>query len=45
MEDVTAAVLVPAPDPDFDAMLAVALGHSRAVEEAHDFDHLLQARP
>ena len=42
MDAATAALPAPAPDPDFDAMFAAALGHSRTVEEAHNFDHLLR---
>jgi hypothetical protein len=42
LEDLTAALPTPAPDDGFDAMFAAALEHTRVVDEAHDFDHLLQ---
>lgn len=44
-EDLIAALPAPAPDPDFDAVFAAVLEYTQAVDEAHSFDHLLQARP
>ncbi len=45
MDDVTAALPAAEPDSAFDAMFSAALEHSRAVDEAHNVDHLLRSQP
>jgi hypothetical protein len=45
LDDAPAALPAPEPDEDFDAMFAVALEHIGAVDELHNFDHLLRPRP
>ncbi|MCR6488378.1 hypothetical protein M8542_36665 [Amycolatopsis sp. OK19-0408] len=44
MDEVTAALPAPAADDGFAGMFAAALAHTQAVDEAHNVDHLLQAR-